>query len=85
MIQQDLKGSRLKKNDTGDRNKWRRRIHAAGPSHGGISSSLKEIEIAIFVNSLYCMHHKMNNGNVKLSRNVLISFLEGTDVDRRNK
>lgn len=33
MTQQDLKSIRLKE-DTGDRNKWRRRIHVAGPSLG---------------------------------------------------
>ena len=34
MIQQDLKSLRLKKEDTGDRNKWRRRIRVADPSAG---------------------------------------------------
>jgi len=32
MIQQDMKSLRLKKEDTDDRKKWRRRIHAADPS-----------------------------------------------------
>ena len=60
MIQQDLKGNRLKKEDTGDRNKWRRRIHAADPfperdqfkPEGNRNSDICE---------LTRLHHKMNN------------------------
>src|SRR6218665_1357602 len=34
MMQQDLKSLRLKKEDTGDRNKWRRKICITDPSPG---------------------------------------------------
>jgi len=37
MMQQDMKSLRLKKEDTGDRNKWRRRIRVADPSPAGIN------------------------------------------------
>jgi len=43
MIQQDMKLLRLKKEDTGDRKKWRRSNHVADPSLGGINSNLNSI------------------------------------------
>jgi len=42
-LHQDVKLLRLKKEDTGDRKKWRRRIRVADPCLGMIISSLKEI------------------------------------------
>jgi len=45
MIQQDIKSLRLKKEDTGDRKKWRRMIREADPSLAWINSSRRRYKM----------------------------------------